>query len=85
MTSMGRFTLYKRVNERWKKASCTYIYNYIYVYIYTFAFCLVNTDVLLNAKCETVTVCFLIVTPDDWVCFAAVVCAVEILAESGVV
>lgn len=75
MTSMRHFTLYKRVNERWKKALCTY--NYIYnVYIYTFAFCLVNTDVLLNAKCETITV--FVVILDDWFCFAAVVCVVEI-------
>lgn len=78
------FTLYKRVNERWKKALCTYMYIYIiYICIYVCFCCLVNTDVLLDAKREAITV--FVVIPDDSFYFAAVVCVVENLAESGVV
>lgn len=76
------FTFYKRVNERWKKALCTYIY-IIYICIYVCFCCLHNTDVLLDAKYEAITV--FVVTPDDSFYFAAVVCVVENLAESDVV
>lgn len=80
----GFFTLYKRVNERWKKALCTYMYIYIiYICIYVCFCCLDNTDVLLDAKREAITV--FVVIPDDSFYFAAVVCVVENLAESGVV
>lgn len=60
----------------------------IYTHTHTcsfFSFFLVldNTDVLLDAKCEAITI--FVVTPDDSFYFAAVVCVVENLAEGGVV
>lgn len=62
---------------------CIYIY-IIYMYICFFCFCcLDNTDVLLDARCKAITV--FVVTLDDSFYFAAVVCVVENLVESGVV
>lgn len=65
--------------------SIVYLYVYIYnIYMYICLLCCFdNTDVLLDAKCEAITV--FVVTPDDSFYFAAVVCVVENLAESGVV
>lgn len=54
------------------------------MYICFFCFCcLDNTDVLLDARCKAITV--FVVTLDDSFYFAAVVCVVENLVESGVV
>lgn len=60
----------------------TYIHTHTHVHFFFFLV-LDNTDVLLDAKCEAITI--FVVTPDDSFYFAAVVCVVENLAEGGVV
>lgn len=60
-----------------------HIYTHTHMFIFFFFLVLDNTDVLLDAKCEAITI--FVVTPDDSFYFAAVVCVVENLAEGGVV
>ena len=72
--------------KREMEESIVYLHVYIYIIyicLYVCFCCLDNTDVLLDAKGETITV--FVVIPDDSFYFAAVVCVVENLAENGVV